>query len=118
MKILSVTPETRRYYLTTAPNPNGPGVMAVISLGSPQYGDTNVVVCSVTVRKSIRAANNWFKKQMKTRPWDKEAVQQTVEVPKALGSITGFRTHNGKLIADTESGTPMVVPIKPTEDST
>jgi hypothetical protein len=32
------------------------------------------------------------------------------DVPKALGRVTGLKQQNGKVIAETESGTQMIVP--------
>ena len=34
------------------------------------------------------------------------------EVPPELGQVTGMRVKNGRVIAETESGTPMLVPVR------
>ena len=56
------------YYLTTAMKD---GVMiAVISLGSPQKGDKDITVCSVTSVKDVYEARQWFARMMLEKPWE------------------------------------------------
>lgn len=59
-----------RYYLTIGPNPNGRGLMAIATLGSPQRGDKNVQVLDVELVQSKEEANEWFQRVMKERPWE------------------------------------------------
>jgi len=110
MKVHSVERERRAHYLTCGQNPNGDGVLAIISLGSPQRGDADVIVLKTGIFPSAEAAGVWFREQMETRPW--ERVVDSVPIPEGLGDITGLRAEGGKLIADTTSGVPMIVPIK------
>lgn len=113
MRVMSVHRETRRYYLTCGSDPHGRGILAIISLGSPQRGDDEITVCDMEVCKSMKAAKKWYRRQMKTRPWEK--TTQVVDVPSDLGSITNVRAQGGKLVVDTESGTPMIVPLQEQE---
>lgn len=108
MKITSVHRETRSYYLTCGNDPKGRGILAIISLGSPQRGDEEVTVCDVEVFPSKKAAKKWYRRQMKARPWEK--TEPLATVPDGLGKITDLRAAGGKLVADTESGTPFIVP--------
>jgi len=107
--ILSVERDHRRFYLTC--DKHQKGVLAVISLGSPQHGDTDIDILDVTICKNIKAAKKWYQRQMKTRPWNKNATTQTFQMPESMGNITGVEVKNGKLIANTESGIPMVIPV-------
>jgi hypothetical protein len=109
MRVTSVERETRSYYLTCGDNPKGRGILAIISLGSPQRGDAEVTVCDLEICKNMKAAKKWYRRQMKTKPWEK--ISQTIVVPTELGKITGLRAEGGKLLAETESGVPMVVPL-------
>lgn len=59
-----------RYYLTTGKNPNGKGLLAIISLGSTQLGDENVTVCDLEVVKNMKEAKAWFKRAMAERLWE------------------------------------------------
>jgi hypothetical protein len=59
-----------RYYLTTEWDSERKAYIAVISLGSPQEGDKNIVVCDVDTFTSLKVAQAWFKRQMKRRPWE------------------------------------------------
>lgn len=109
MYIASVERDTRSYYLTCDDDPKGRGILAIISLGSPQFGDKEVAVCDIEICKSMKAAKKWYRHQMKTKPW--EAVSQIVEMPNGLGKITCLHAQGGKLLAETESGISMVVPL-------
>jgi len=60
----------QQFYLTTDQNPNGKGLLAVITLGHPQRGDENVVVCSVEVVKNHKAAKQWYRRMLVERPWE------------------------------------------------
>jgi len=110
VKVLSVSRETRSYYLTLGPDPKGRGILAIISLGSPQRGDTEVTVCDNKICKTEKAAQKWYRRQMRARPW--ERVAKTIAAPEGVGKITGLRAQGGKLIADTDTGTPMIVPLE------
>lgn len=110
MKLISVHRDARSYYLTCGDDPKGRGILAIISLGSPQRGDTEVTLCDLEICPSMKAAKKWYRRQMKTKPW--ESVSRQIDVPPALGKITGLRIQSGKLLADTESGTPMVIPVE------
>lgn len=59
-----------KYYLTTGPNPKGEGYLAVISLGSPQKGDKNVMVCNLKVVATEKDAQAWYAEQMELLPWE------------------------------------------------
>jgi hypothetical protein len=59
-----------RHYLTVGPDPKGRGLMAIISLGSPQHGDKNVTVCDVELVKNMQEAKKWFRKAMIEKPWE------------------------------------------------
>lgn len=110
MTVLSVERDTRSYYLTCGDDPHGRGILAIISLGSPQRGDKEVTLCDLEVCKNMKAAKKWYRRQMETKPW--QNVAALVTAPDQLGNITGLRAQGGKLIADTESGTPMIVPLQ------
>jgi hypothetical protein len=58
-------------YLTVGniPDPDGRKI-AVITLGSPQMGDDEVVVLTLTEVKSQGEAEQWFKKMKEERPWE------------------------------------------------
>lgn len=60
-----------KYYLSTGPHPRNPHkLIAVISLGQPQYGDKKVLVCTVTTTTTQAEAEKWFKEQLAIRPWE------------------------------------------------
>lgn len=48
------------------------GKLALITLGSKQLGDKQVIVCSVNVVKNEEEAARWYEEQMETREWEKE----------------------------------------------
>lgn len=58
------------YYLTTSPNPKGPGLLCVISIGHPQRGDAEVVVCDVEICPNKKEAKRWYRKMLVERPWE------------------------------------------------
>jgi hypothetical protein len=58
------------YYLTTAPDPKGRGLMAVISDGTPQLGHDPVTILSVKVVPDVEAARVWFEQAKASRPWE------------------------------------------------
>lgn len=58
-------------YLTVAPNPKGPGVLAVMSLGSPQKDDQNITVLTLEVLDDAAAARDWFERMKVEQPWIK-----------------------------------------------
>lgn len=109
MFVTSVERDARPYYLTCGDNPNGLGILAIISRGSPQFGDAEVALCDLEVCKNMKAAKKWYRRQMKTKPW--EQFRKSPEVPSGLGKITGLRAEGGRLLVETESGVPMVVPL-------
>lgn len=39
-----------------------------------------------------------------------EGQCRTVELPEILGRITDFREQKGKVVVDTESGVPVIIP--------
>jgi hypothetical protein len=39
-----------------------------------------------------------------------------VEVPATLGQVTGIKSERGKLVIETDSGTPMIAPMPPAGD--
>jgi hypothetical protein len=60
-----------KHYLTTAPHPRKPDeLLAIISHGSPQLGDKEVLVCTLTSVKTQEEAEKWFKEQLVTKPWE------------------------------------------------
>jgi hypothetical protein len=60
-------------YLTTDKMPDGrPGLLAVISKGSPQLGDLNVEVLDLEIVASQEEADSWFKQMIVERPWERE----------------------------------------------
>ena len=59
-----------KFYLTTCPAPKGEGLLAVISLGSPQRGDESVTVCTVEIVPNIKSAKRWYRRMMIERPWE------------------------------------------------
>lgn len=109
MYVTSVERDNRSYYLTCDNDPKGRGILAIISLGSPQFGDTEVAVCDIEICKNMKAAKKWYWRQMKTKPW--ETVSQIVEIPNGLRKITCLHAQGGRLLAETESGISMVVPL-------
>jgi hypothetical protein len=111
MKVVSVSRETRHYYLTCGPDPKGRGILAIISLGSPQRGDKEVTVCDMEICPSMKAARKWYKRQMKARPWNQGRVAQVISIPEGIGHVTELRAQGGKLIAETESGADFIVPL-------
>lgn len=64
-----------QYYLTTNPapadHPRHGELIAVISLGHPQKGDAECLICTVEIVKDQAAADVWYKEQMITKPWIK-----------------------------------------------
>ncbi len=60
-------------YLTVAREkrqPQNDGYVAVISMGSPQFGDKDTQVLSVEIVPNMKAAKAWFKKMKLERPWE------------------------------------------------
>jgi hypothetical protein len=58
-----------RIYLTVDSNPNGPGLIAVISQGSPQFGDEHVTVLDVELVRNMKAAKAWYRRRRIEQPW-------------------------------------------------
>jgi hypothetical protein len=59
-----------RFYLTVGDDPHGRGLLAIISFGSPQYGDENVTVLTLEVVKNMKAAKRWYKRMLIEQPWE------------------------------------------------
>lgn len=59
-----------KIYLTTAPNPKGPGLLAVISRGQPQLGDLDVTVLDMEVCGTEDEARNWYQRMLIEKPWE------------------------------------------------
>lgn len=57
-------------YLTVGKNPKGEGLIAVITLGQPQFGDKNCTVLSLEIVSNMKAAKIWFKRMKIERPWE------------------------------------------------
>ena len=57
-------------YLTVDNDPKGDGLIAIISKGHPRLGDEEVVICDVNRVYSKAEADEWFKQQCITRPWE------------------------------------------------
>lgn len=56
-------------YLTVDRDREKGGLIAVISRGSPQFGDTEVVILSVERVKNMKAAKAWYRRMKQERPW-------------------------------------------------
>lgn len=50
--------------------PQNDGYIAIISKGSPQLGDSETTVLTVTLVPNMKAANKWFKAMLVERPWE------------------------------------------------
>lgn len=60
-----------RYYLTTDDDPKGRGLIAIITLGSPQAGDEHCTVCTLEVGFATqKEAEAWFKRMLVEQPWN------------------------------------------------
>lgn len=57
-------------YLTVDTNPNGPGLVAVMTQGQPQLGDEHCVVLSLELVKNMKEAKIWFRRMKVERPWE------------------------------------------------
>ncbi len=44
--------------------------------------------------------------------WKSDAAY-VCEVPASLGAVTGLSVQNGRVVAETESGMQMIVPVSP-----
>lgn len=56
-------------YLTVGNDPNG-RLIAIISLGQPQFGDDHCTVLSLEVVKNMKEAKRWYKRMKVERPWE------------------------------------------------
>jgi hypothetical protein len=56
-------------YLTTDRNPNGPGLIAIMSQGSLQAGDKEVVVLTLEIVPDLAAAHRWYEQMLAEQPW-------------------------------------------------
>lgn len=59
-----------RIYLTVDNNPNGRGLLAVMTQGHPQFGDKECVVLTLEVVKNMKEAKRWFKRMKIEQPWE------------------------------------------------
>ena len=59
-----------RMYLTVGDNPNGGGLLAIVSLGQPQFGDERCTVLTLEVVKNMKEAKQWFRRMKIERPWE------------------------------------------------
>jgi hypothetical protein len=50
--------------------PQNDGYVAVISMGSPQLGDENVVILDVEIVKNMKEAKAWYKRMIVEKPWE------------------------------------------------
>lgn len=50
--------------------PQNDGYVAVISQGSPQFGDGETIVLDVEVVKNMKEARRWYKRMLVERPWE------------------------------------------------
>lgn len=57
-----------KIYLTTGPDPKGRGLLAIMSLGSPQLGDKTTVL-TLEIVEDQDAAHEWFARMKVQRPW-------------------------------------------------
>ena len=58
------------YYLTVSPDPEGGGVLALISRGHPKFKDEHVEVLDVALVKDQADAERWYQQEMLTKPWE------------------------------------------------
>jgi hypothetical protein len=61
-------------YLTTGPDKEGRGLLALISDGSPQWGDEEITVLDVEIFQSIEEAREWFAEMQILQPWNRRAI--------------------------------------------
>jgi hypothetical protein len=59
--VLTVAKEKRQ--------PQNDGYIAIISLGSPQLGSSEVTILDVSVVKNMKEAKAWFRKAKAEQPW-------------------------------------------------
>lgn len=60
-----------RMYLTVGRESRGRRrLLAVISDGSPQYGDNDITVLNVEIVQSQKEAEEWFERMKSERPWE------------------------------------------------
>lgn len=50
--------------------PQRDGYVAIISRGSPQLGDNEVVVLAVDIVQNMKAAKAWFRRMKEEQPWE------------------------------------------------
>lgn len=60
-----------KIYLTTDKNPNGPGLLAVMTLGHPQRGDADWTILLIEVVPDLDAAEEWFEEMYIEMPWER-----------------------------------------------
>lgn len=63
---------TDKFYLSTTPDKKDPTkLLAIITIGSPQKGDTNIEICDVKIVDDQEAAVEWFNQMLVEQPWEK-----------------------------------------------
>lgn len=58
------------HYLSVGPDSKGRGLLAVISQGSLQKGDQDVLICDVKIVADMDEARAWYHQMMIERPWE------------------------------------------------
>lgn len=61
---------TAKLYLTVDDDPDGDGMIAILTQGHPNRGDEEVIVCNVKRVQTRDEADAWFKRQCVERPWE------------------------------------------------
>ncbi len=56
-------------YLTVDKDPKGRGLLAIVTQGSPQFGDKEVTVLTLEVVSDMDAAYKWYDRMLVERPW-------------------------------------------------
>jgi len=56
-------------YLTTGKDPNGRGLIAIMSCGSPQAGDAETHILTLEIVPDLAAAKAWFERMLIEQPW-------------------------------------------------
>ena len=58
-----------RMYLTVDRDRENGGLIAVISLGSPQVGDKEITILTVERVKNMKGAKAWYRRMKVEQPW-------------------------------------------------
>ena len=59
-----------RMYLSVDENPDGPGLIAVITQGHPRAGDANCTVLTLEIVEDMAAAERWYERMKVEKPWE------------------------------------------------